>query len=113
MYKKIHKYHAQKTEIDGITFASKKEARRYAELKLLEQAGKIKDLQLQPRFCLQDGFVYQGKKIRQIEYVADFQYLIGDVWIVEDCKGMRTEIYKIKKKIFLKKYGHCYFFRET
>ena len=111
--KKKSKYKAVKTEINGIKFDSKKEARRYKELKILEKADEIKSLELQPRFLLQEKFKYNGKTIRKIEYVADFRYIDKEgKTIVEDVKGMKTEVYKIKKKIFLKKYGENLIFKE-
>ena len=111
--KKKSKYKAVKTEINGIEFDSKKEARRYKELKILEKADEIKSLELQPRFLLQEKFKYNGKTIRKIEYVADFRYIDKEgKTIVEDVKGMKTEVYKIKKKIFLKKYGENLIFKE-
>lgn len=88
-----HKYHAIPTTIDNIRFSSKKEARRYAELKLLELAGEITALELQPRFPLHVGTVKIG------EYRGDFRYQdrrLGSV--VEDCKGFRTQLYIWKKK---------------
>jgi hypothetical protein len=99
--------------IDGITFASKAEMYRYAELKMLERTGVISELALQPRFILQEKFVASdGRKEREIIYVADFQYEKNGKTIVEDCKGMRTDVYKMKRKMFLKLYPQ-YVFRET
>lgn len=111
--KKKSKYSAVKTKVNGIKFDSKKEARRYKELKILEKADEIKSLELQPRFLLQEKFKYNGKTIRKIEYVADFRYIDekGNT-VVEDVKGMKTEVYKIKKKIFLKMYGENLIFKE-
>lgn len=106
------KYGAVKTKIDGIEFDSKGEAEHYASLKLLERAGVIHDLELQPRFILQDSFIYQGHKERKIEYVADFQYVKGGHTVVEDYKGMRTQVYKLKRKLFLKRYGDKIVFKE-
>lgn len=109
-----NKYNAKKIKIDGHTFDSKREAERYCELKLFVKAGEIRNLELQPRFLLQDKFVdKQGNKHRKIEYVADFLYIdkLGRN-IVEDVKGVLTDVYKIKKKIFLKKYGNQYVFME-
>lgn len=98
------KYNAVKTDVDGVTFDSRKEAERYKYLMMLQSAGVISDLRLQPRYLLQDSFIYDGKKIRKIEYIADFEYhQDGDI-IVEDVKGYKTDVYKIKKKLFLKKY---------
>ena len=85
--------------------------RRYSELKILEKKGLIKDLILQPRFLLQESFVYEGKKYRKIEYVADFQYydnMINKI-VVEDFKGFKTKEYNIKKKMFLYKYKNYKF----
>lgn len=109
------KYKNQKTVIDGITFDSKREARRWQELKLAEAAGAIGDLQRQVRFELipvqrepdtrgPKGGIKQGKVIeRKVEYVADFVYTdlnTGDK-VVEDTKGMRTPEYRIKRKLML------------
>ncbi|WP_392435338.1 DUF1064 domain-containing protein [Finegoldia magna] len=108
------KYRAKKTVVDGIKFDSKREAERYCELKLLEKAKEIRNLVLQPRFLLQDEFFDKNEiKHKKIEYVADFMYIdkCGKT-IVEDVKGVLTDVYKIKKKMFLKKYDDQYEFRE-
>lgn len=100
--------------IDNHTFASKREGARYTELKLLERAGKIHNLALQPRFELQRTFIdgHTGEKYRSIVYVADFSYIdeVGHA-VVEDVKGAKTDIYLLKKKLFLFRYPD-YFFRE-
>lgn len=97
------KYRARRTTLDGIEFASAKEARHYAELKLRERAGEIRDLVLQPVFELQEGFIFDGKSVRPVTYRADFQYfdvkLKKDV--VVDVKGFKTPEYKLKRKLFL------------
>ncbi len=91
------KYNATRTTIDGITFASKAEARRYCELKLLQQAQEIHSLALQPKFELRaEGGAVVGR------YVADFWYeeygkRTGGV-IAEDVKGMETPLFKWKWK---------------
>lgn len=105
-YKKQSKYKNKKIIYNGIKFDSKRECKRYKELLLLLKANEIKDLQLQKRFVLQDSFKFQGKTIRSITYIADFVYYDknGNM-IVEDTKGVKTEVYKIKKKMFQKKYG--------
>lgn len=96
------KYHARKTTIDGITFDSNKEAKRYELLKGMQENGKITNLVLQPKFELQPHFKKYGKTIRAINYVADFQYfsVLEQKLIVEDVKGFRTDVYLIKKKLF-------------
>lgn len=98
----MSKYHSKKVMVDGIEFMSKKEANRYRELKLLERAGKIKDLDLQHQFILQPPFKKNGKTIRAITYKADFVYFDVDKCknIVEDVKGYKTDVYQIKKKMF-------------
>lgn len=102
----MHKYHAVKTTINGITFDSRKEAKRYQELKLLEHAGVIKELQLQVPFVLFEKSEY-GRKIK---YIADFTYWElnkSNVWeyVVEDVKGMKTPLYRLKKRILGELYG--------
>ena len=106
--KTVNKYGAKKTEIDGITFASKHEAQRFAELKLLERSGEISDLQLQRVFTLigaqrdKDGKIIE----RPCKYIADFVYKDKDgKTVVEDAKGMRTDVFRIKKKLMLSIYG--------
>jgi len=107
---KRHKYNAKKVVVDGIKFDSKKEAKRYIELKTLEKVGKIRELKLQPVFLLQEGFYRNGKAIRQITYRADFEYIDErGQRVVEDVKGVKTDVYKIKKKLFLKKYPEIEF----
>ena len=100
----MNKYSNRKVVVDGKIFDSKIEANRYIELKLLEKAGEISNLQLQPRFLLQEAFRKNGKSYRKIEYVADFMYLQNGKYIVEDVKGMQTEVFKLKHKIFEKMY---------
>lgn len=96
------KYHAKKSEVDGITFDSQKEAHRYRELKLLERAGEIFSLELQTPYELQPSFKHNGKTIRAIKYVADFTYKDKDGKIhIEDTKGVKTKEYLIKKKMML------------
>lgn len=111
----MSKYHNKKTTVNGITFDSRLEAARYQELLVLERGGFISALSCQPKFLLQDGFEYDGKKERAIYYIADFQYLDNDTadWVVEDVKGKRTEVYKLKRKLFLAKYGKRYSFEEV
>jgi len=100
------KYKSKKHSIDGIRFDSKKEAFRYVQLKMLQKAGEIKELKLQPKFLLQDSFIdHNGKKHRAIYYIADFSYIDKNGGlVVEDVKGFKTDIYRLKKKLFLYKY---------
>lgn len=98
----MSKYGSKKVVVDGITFDSKRESNRYIELKLLERCGKIQDLELQHQFELQPSFRKNGKTIRAITYVADFTYFDLETMrnVVEDVKGYKTEVYKLKKKMF-------------
>ena len=98
------KYRAFKTTVGGITFDSGLEAKRYTQPKILETAGTIKNVQIQPKFRLMDSYKYDGKTIRAIDYIADFTYKEDDKVIVEDVKGIKTQAYAIKKKLFIRKY---------
>lgn len=124
------KYGARKTVVDGITFDSKKEANRYRELKLLEEAGEIRFLRLQVPFELlpaqyaETGETYKRGEMagqpkmkcieRSLTYIADFVYTRTDdgKTMVEDVKGMKTKEYIIKRKLFRWRYPD-YEFREV
>lgn len=109
-YKPKNKYHAKKIVMAGRVYDSKKECLRAAELRLLQTCGAISDLQEQVRFVLQEPFVNNyGKKIRAIEYVADFTYTENGKQVVEDCKGVKTDVFKLKHKMFEKKYPDKFF----
>lgn len=103
----MNKYHNKKVIYNGIKFDSEKEKNYYIYLKLLEKAGKIRNLKLQVSYELQPSFKLDGKTIRAITYIADFVYYDNNInqTIIVDVKGMRTEVYKIKKKLFEYKYG--------
>lgn len=101
------KYGNKKVSVDGIVFDSKREVKRYAELKLLELAGEIKGLELQKDYELipaqrgPDGKVIE----RAVKYKADFVYREAGQTIVEDTKGMHTKDYIIKRKLMLWVHG--------
>ena len=104
----MSKYRNRKTVLDGITFDSAKEANRYAELKLLERAGKITELQRQPGFTLIPKQVREGHMVeRALIYKADFAYHDEETGqdVVEDVKGLKTKEYIIKRKLMLWEYG--------
>lgn len=90
------KYKNQPTEIDGIRFASKKEASHYVGLKNIERGGLISDLNLQPRFKY-----FDDNGILAFTYIADFQFYDNELkkWRVQDVKGVKTPIYRLKKKL--------------
>ena len=113
-----NKYKNTKVEVDGLIFDSKKEARRYKELKLLEEAGEITDLRMQVKYQLlpeqrepdhigKRGGIHKGKIIeRESSYLADFVYTDNEgQTIVEDTKGMRTTDYVLKRKMMLYFHG--------
>jgi len=107
------KYYAQKTVIDGITFDSKKEAQKYLELKLLQRAGEVIELELQPEFVLQEAYRHKGKKVRALTYRADFRVKYRDGReVVIDTKGYRTKEYLIKRKLLLARYPDIDFVEE-
>lgn len=103
------KYHNTKTVADGIKFDSKLEAERYAQLKLMERAGVIRDLELQPEYELIPSFKKGGKTWRRTVYKADFRYILcdGDRIIIEDVKGSTaviTDVFRLKQKLFEYRY---------
>lgn len=110
---KRHKYGAKATVLDGIRFASQAEARRFAELKLLEKAGEIHGLTLQPGFPLVVQSPHESLPTKIGEYRADFYYCEcrrrdkcdETRGVVEDVKGMKTPLYKWKKKHVEAQYG--------
>jgi len=107
------KYKNRHKTVDGINFDSEKEARRYAELKLLKAAGEVLSIELQPSFELQPGYRRNGKYIRPIIYRADFRVTWKDGRVqVIDIKGYRTDKYQLKKKILLFKYPELDFVEE-
>jgi hypothetical protein len=109
------KYRSVRTRCEGIIFDSKLEAERWAELRMLENAGRITNLKRQVRFHLLDKLVHEGETHRKKAYVADFTYEDPDHDrpVVEDVKGVATPMYRMKKHMFLLKYGKDYVFIET
>ncbi len=114
-----NKYGAEKCQVNGEVFDSKKEARRWQELRLLEKAGEISNLRRQVKYILipsQKEMTVEVRKNRtpkrtervverECSYVADFVYEEDGKTIVEDAKGMKTEVYRIKKKLMLYVHG--------
>lgn len=116
------KYHAEKITVNGITFDSKKEARRWLELTALEQAGKIHGLRRQVKYLLipeqrescaeryksgpKKGQFKPGRVLeRECAYYADFDYYTAaGTHVVEDVKGVRTKEYRLKRKMLLYTY---------
>ena len=102
----MNKYHSKKAVVNGIAFDSRKEARRYSDLSLLERAGMISDLQRQVKFELLPSQRIDGKVVeRPVTYVADFVYKERGKTVVEDTKGFKTKDYIIKRKLMLYIHG--------
>ena len=104
---KIPKYRNEKTSFDGYTFDSKKEADRYFELKMLQRAGEISALELQPKYEIIPAVTWNGKQLQARYYIADFQYWQDGNGIVEDVKSAITRknpVYTLKRQLFLLKY---------
>lgn len=108
--RKPSKYRATPTVVDNIRFHSAKEARRYQELKLLEKAGEITHVILQPRYGLYvkpflRADMDRAELVKIGDYVADFQYFERGEKVIEDTKGFRTDVYRLKKKFVEALYG--------
>ena len=107
----MNKYGAKRTEVDGIKFASLREARRYQDLKTMERAGIITDLVCQPAF----PFIIDERPVlirskgypngRKAKYIADFSYLENGCRVVEDSKGMDTPVSRLKRALVEAIYG--------
>ena len=95
-----------------MTFDSAKEARRYSQLLMLQKAGRIEYLRTQVKFDLIPTMKHGEKTLRKIVYIADFVYRDGCVTVVEDSKGFKTDVFKLKLRLFLQKYP-SYEFRIT
>lgn len=121
-YSQKSKYGSRKVTVDGVTYDSTKEYRRFKELSLLERAGTIQNLQRQVKYVLipaqreycddiytrgrNKGCFKPGKLIeRECSYIADFVYIQNGEIVVEDTKGFRTKDYIIKRKLMLWNYG--------
>lgn len=116
----MSKYHSRKVTVDGDTYDSMKEYRRFKELSLLERAGAIRNLKRQVKYVLipaqreftteidKKGNFKKGKLLeRECAYIADFVYLDMSTcrMTVEDTKGYRTKDYIIKRKLMLWVHG--------
>ena len=99
------KYNSERVQLDGYTFDSKAEARRYGALRLLVASGHIRDLRVHPRYVLQKAWIdAAGKKQSAITWTGDFQYLEDGRLVIEDVKGVRTAVFNLKLRMFKFKY---------
>ena len=95
------KYHNTPVVIDGLRFDSKRELARYRELVLLRDAGVISDLVIHPRYTVMDGYNRKdGTHVTAITYTGDFEYIENGQKVVEDVKGVETQVFRIKRKLF-------------
>lgn len=101
----IPKFGNVKTVIDGIKFDSKREAKRYSELKMLERGKAISDLQLQVPYVLIPSQKGVERNELPVKYIADFVYKQNGQLVVEDAKGFREPLYVVKRKLMLEKYN--------
>ena len=102
----MSKYNSQKITVDGITFDSKDEAKYYKVLKDLKAKEEILNFELQPKFVLQEGFKKNGKTYKQITYKADFRvYMLDGSSYVVDVKGMLTDVFALKLKLYNARYN--------
>lgn len=101
------KYRNRKTKYNGMTFDSIREARRYRTLRALEDAGEISELRRQVKFVLIPAQRIAGKLVeRECSYYADFCYVDANgKTVVEDAKGYRTDVFVIKRKLMLQRFG--------
>ena len=111
---KINKYHNKKVYAYGREWDSKKELHRYEQLRLMEKAGLIKDIEIQPKFLLLDTIRHNGKTYPKTYYIADFKYWSNELnsMVVEDVKSEATrkdKTYRLKVKMFLSKYDNVIF----
>ncbi|PEN90108.1 hypothetical protein CN553_22140 [Bacillus cereus] len=103
----MSKYNNKKVHLDDFVFASKTEAKYYEDLKIRLHKGEIQGFERQPVFHLQPAFQKQDKSFQAITYVADFLVYLpnGDIEVI-DIKGMVTETFNVKRKLFEYKYPH-------
>ena len=106
----MSKYQNKKTVVDGITFDSMAEARRWRDLQLLERAGNIQNLQRQVAYILAPPVKFAGAKARKpaIKYIADFAYKQGGAAVVEDVKSpvsAKLAAFQIKRHLMLSVHG--------
>lgn len=101
----MNKYGAKKVVVDNITFDSKREAERYGELRLLEKGGEITDLEIHPKWDLHGYSLFHPYRVKIATYTADSSYREKGSHVVEDVKGYRTDMYKLKKKWMNAEYG--------
>lgn len=94
-----HKYRAQAVSVDGIRFPSKREARRWEQLKLQQAMGLIRGLRRQVPFPIWVVDLESGEIVTVARYFADFVYERDGRQVVEDAKGHRTETYMLKRKL--------------
>ena len=99
------KYRNTPLETPDGRFDSQKEYKRWCVLKMMAKSGLIKNLTRQKKYILIPRQKANGRTVNECYYIADFVYEENGVMIVEDCKGVKTDVYRIKKKLMLWRYG--------
>ena len=103
----VTKYRNTRTEFAGLTFHSKAEAKRYGELQILERIGQIRGLQRQVAYELAPPVKYAGASRTKpaLRLVVDFSYWEGEQQILEDTKGVQTDVFKVKRHLLKAVHG--------
>jgi len=104
----VSKYGNKKVIVDGIQFDSKAEAAYYKKMLKDQEAGLVKEFNMQKTYTLLDKFEHPktGKAVRAIKYIADFEVIYPDGRVeVVDIKGFKTPIYRLKEKLFMFRYN--------
>lgn len=99
--KRVNKYGNVKFQSNFVKYDSKGEYNRHLYLKDKEKDGVISNLRFQVEYLLKEGFKLENKKVRDIKYIADFVYNVGEKTYIEDFKGKETNVFKLKKKLLL------------
>lgn len=106
MPRRRNKYGNRRVEYDGYTFDSIAEKNRYIELRLMADANLITHLAVHPKYVIHDGFTNAaGKRRSQITYSPDFEYRLDEQWVYEDVKGVETAVFRLKRKLFERRYS--------
>jgi hypothetical protein len=103
----MSKYSNKRITVDGITFDSLAEERRYRELRLLWRANELDELKVHPRYELEPKFTdASGKKHRAVTYIGDFEYIQNGQTVCEDVKGVETAVFRLKAELMARRYPH-------
>jgi len=105
MEDRVSKYNNRRVTLDGITFDSQAEARRYEQLRLLQRAGDISELNVHERIVIVPAELLDGKLERDLFYEADFTYVEHGWRVVEDVKGVQTQLFRLKWRLLRQRWA--------